>query len=169
MDSDALAHEAILKGAPIFNEIQNLFNGRAVLDESGISRKWLADIIFSDKEIKKKIEVLIHPYVFSRIAEEVGATDCKVVIVEVPLLYESGFENFCEQVIVVKTSEGKIKERLVKKGFSLSEIARRIQSQLSGEEKIHRAHYVIDNSEGLEKTRQEVARVWKAITNIKRS
>jgi len=161
IDSDRLAHEALLKGSPVYTRIADIFGKSVEEDQSGINRKWLAGVIFTDGAKRKKVESIIHPYVFSRIEEEIQAASQKVVVVEVPLLFETGFERFCDDVLVVTADEEVVKQRLKQKGFNEREINERVKAQMPVEEKMKKANAIIDNSKDFKSTRKRVEEIYR--------
>jgi len=162
VDSDKLAHEALLKESPVNEKVVDLFK-EARTAGGEVDRKKIAEIIFQEPERRKKLEAIIHPYVFERIAEEVGEAEEEIVILEIPLLFETGFEPFCHKTLLVKANPDVVAKRLEEKGFSHKEVLARRKAQMSEEEKLKRADIVIDNSGTFQKTREEVEKIWKKI------
>lgn len=165
VDADQLAHEALAKDSPVFGEFEKMFQNKLVIKDSGIDRKWLAAVVFNDEQTRKRVEAFVHPYVFSRIAEEINGTDQPATVVEVPLLYESGFDRLCDHVVAVKATPEQIRSRLSQKGFSPEEVKKRQQAQMPLVSKLEKADFVVDNSGDFEKTKKEVERIWKKITH----
>jgi dephospho-CoA kinase len=98
--------------------------------------------------------------------EEIVEAEEKIVVVDVPLLYESGYNRFCDPIIVVKADEAVTTQRLKEKGFSLEEIKARRKAQWPLEEKIKKADWVIDNSGKFHQTRREVESLWKKLHTV---
>ncbi|MBN1689354.1 MAG: dephospho-CoA kinase [Candidatus Omnitrophica bacterium] len=164
VDADLLAHEVFEKGNPLYSVIQAKFSEAF---QEGFNRKKLAEIVFSDELRRKELEAVIHPYVFKRIEEEMTKAKTKVVAVEVPLLFESGFHDCCCFTVVVKASQSVIQQRLEEKGFALEDMRVRTQAQMSLEEKCRKADFVIDNSKSIEETRSEVEiKVWEKLHSL---
>jgi len=126
-------------------------------------------VVFRNSKKRRALEGLIHPYVFDRIREELVRARAKIVVAEIPLLFESGFHRLCDCRVVVRAPRSKVIDRLLGKGFGRQEIQERWRAQWPLGEKIRRAEFVIDNSDGLRKTRREAARVWKEIEKRERS
>ena len=85
-----------------------------------------------------------------------------LVVVDVPLLYESGLETMFEQIMVVYVPVDLQLRRLMERdGLTQEQAEARIASQLSIEEKRHRADYVIDNGGTLEATERQVDTFWQ--------
>ena len=160
VDADKLAHEALMPGSSVYEKIRQEFKD-AVIGQEGIDLKKLAGIVFRDPERKKKLEAIIHPYVFNRILEEINDSEDAAVVVEVPLLFETGYNQFCQHVVVVSAPEPLTTQRLLEKGFSEEEIVARRKAQMPLEEKQSRADIVINNSGTFQQTRRVVEEIWK--------
>ena len=159
VNADTLAHEALFKDSPVYAEIKKIFD--VPEDKLGLDRKRIAEIIFRDPVRRKQLEAIVHPFVWARMVEEATDAESRVVVLEVPLLFESGFDKFCDFVVTVSASQQEAVKRLLEKGFSVSEIEARTNAQLPLEEKIRRSKYKIENSGTLDATRREVEKVWK--------
>jgi dephospho-CoA kinase len=166
IDADQLAHEALEAGNEAYNKIAALFKEACSADGARMDRKKLAKLIFSDAKKRKQLEEIIHPYVLDRIIEEVSDAEEPVVIIEVPLLFEAGFDALCDQSIVVIAKYEVINKRLIEKGFTLEEIEKRNKAQMPLEEKMKRANYQIENSGSLDSTRREVEKVWNGLRPV---
>lgn len=157
--TDRLAHEVFKKGNPLYPGIRSLFPEL----KGSLSRTKIARIVFGDSRKRRALESLIHPYVFDRIGEEIGRRRERAVILEIPLLFESGFDQECDRTVVVLAPERRVFERLLRKGFRRAEVEARWRAQMPLREKIRRADYLIDNSNGREVTRRQVVQIWRKI------
>lgn len=165
VDADALAHEALLPGSEVYAKITAEFP--EVTGANGeIDRAKLAGEIFGQAGKRKKLEAIIHPYVFQRIASEVSDADEKIAVVEVPLLFETGFDQYCAEVVVVAAEEKQVIERLSEKGFNRKDIEARLKAQMPLNQKKDKASFVVDNSKGFEETKKQVEKIWKKIHSI---
>ena len=160
VDADQLAHEALEPASPVFQAVQNEFPGAVSADGAGFNRKMLASLIFNDAVNRSRLEAIIHPYVFHRMEEEIKKAPEALVILEIPLLFETGYHLQCDKTIFVEAAPDTIAGRLKKKGFSQQEIQQRIAAQMSAGEKKERADFAICNNETIEKTREEVRRIF---------
>ena len=163
IDADSLAREAVESGTAALQEIARTF-GSAVIDDQGrLDRKKMAEIVFNDAGKRKQLEGIIHPRVRLLLEEKLAAArragDC-LVLVEVPLLYETNFQRFVDKVIVVRVSEQQQLMRLRQRdGLSLAEAKRRIAAQMPLEEKAALADYVIDNDGTLAETEKQARQI----------
>ena len=163
VDADRLAHEALEPASPVFQTIKNDFPDSLNSDGTAVQRPKLGAIVFADPERRRKLEALIHPYVFSRMTEEIVRTQAPLVILEVPLLFETGYDVQCAKTIFVEAAEQTIAERLRAKGFTSLEIQQRNAAQMSAAEKRKKADFIILNNATIDQTREEVQRVLNAL------
>lgn len=166
LSADAIAHEVLIPGGPHFKEVAALFPEALAAKSGALDRKKIAEIVFREPDRRKTLEAVAHPYVFQRFLDEINEAEEKVILLDVPLLFETGFNRFCDQTIVVKASEAVIQRRLLEKGFTEKEIKQRQNAQMSLEEKLKRANGVIDNSGTLEETKREVDQAWKRLHTL---
>lgn len=159
LSADRLAHEVFRKDHPLYGRLRKLFNGL----KGGLTRSKIAEIVFRNPGKRKALESLIHPYVFRRIQEEVGKTRKRMVVIEVPLLFESGFDRGVDSTIVVKSNRNRVFARLARKGCGREEVRNRWSAQMPLEAKIRRADYWINNSNGRAATRRQVIGIWKKL------
>jgi len=162
--------DRLLKTKKIKQEIVRIF-GKEYLDENGqVNRKKLANLIFSSEKERKKLNALIHPLVFERIEKKLDTYRKKgkmIVVVEVPLLFETRSENRFDVIITVASPYEAIRERLRNK-YTSEEIRMRMNSQMPLDKKIALSDYVIDNSKSISETTDVVKNVLDDIIRRKK-
>ncbi len=168
--ADELARKAVQPGSSGLNEIGRIF-GNHVLDREGrLDREAMAAIVFRDPSARKRLESIIHPFVASekeRIIRELEALGHSMVLVDVPLLYESGWEESFDLIVVAYVPRQLQACRLVQRDkLSLDQAEARLAAQMDIEEKKKRADLVIDNSGDLEHTCRQVAAVLKELEAV---
>ncbi len=163
IDADHLAHEALWKGSEVYKKISELFPGAEKPGAKELDRKVIAGIVFQDVKKLKALEKLVHPYVRARIQEEIEGSQEKVVVLEVPLLFESGVDKFCDVTVAVSAPLIEIQKRLKEKGFSPAEMKARLKVQMSLKEKIKRADFVVRNTKTLKETKKQVGKLWQEL------
>lgn len=166
IDADKLAHEALRQDSPVFAQVAALFKDAVKKATKEIDRKVIAEIVFKDTAKRKRLEAVIHPYVFSRIVEEAADSLPTVVVIEVPLLFETGFDQFCHFTVVVKAPDAAVNGRLLKKNFTLCDVQARRKAQWPLADKEKRATYIIDNSQTFQKTKREVQKIWHELLPV---
>lgn len=164
IEADHLAHEALLEGSPVYSEIVKIFPEAA--GPSGLDRKKIAKVVFRDAQKRKALEARVHPFVYQRMGEEAALAEEKVILFEVPLLFESGFEDFWDFSVTVSAPEELRRARLLEKGFPEEEIDARFAAQFSQEEKEKRSDFIVNNSGVLDQTRREVKKIWEKIQPV---
>ena len=158
VDADIIAREVVQKNRPAWLEIVRAF-GRSILLPGGeINRFLLGEIIFNDPAQKQVLNRIVHPEVIAetatRLAEIEKNQPGAVVILEVPLLIESGMDTGLSDIIVVYVPEPVQIQRLIARdALTQVQAQARIRSQMPIEEKKRRATIVIDNSGSREDTR----------------
>ncbi len=170
IESDALAREVVRKGEPAWREIVEHF-GPSVLDEEGeINRAELARIVFSNAEERAFLNRVTHPRIFQLMFERLRAWEEReggggVAVLDIPLLVEVKAGDMFDFTLVVDAPPELQAQRLVSdRGSSVEEAWSRIRSQVSREERLSCADFVIRNEGGLDGLRREVDRAWEVIT-----
>jgi dephospho-CoA kinase len=155
LDADAVVHD-LFKDENVLTEIQTRFP--AVFSSEGLNRKALADIIFYDKEAKLDLEHMLHPKVYQHLKNEIEKHSNEAwVVVDIPLLYETGGQSMCDLVMVVYVNEDTQRQRLMARNqLSLESANQRIASQMPLKDKVNQADIVIDNSGSIQKTLERV-------------
>jgi dephospho-CoA kinase len=161
VDADRAAHEVVLPGTKAWNEIVRIF-GKEILQKSGeIDRERLGRIIFNDSAMRSILEEVVHPEVVHSMDEQIrsiksGFPDA-VVILDVPLLIETGMHKGVGEVIVVYCPEDmQITRLMVRDNISREDALAKVRSQISIEEKRRYATLLIDNSTSKDYTRIKV-------------
>jgi len=164
LDSDRVV-ELLLKEAGVIEKVRKLLGSDVVAAGGVLDKKAVAAKIFHDPGLKKGLEGIIHPLVFERVNDFIGRIKDKnrIVIVEVPLLFEGNYQEDFSKVITVYAPEEAAIERLENSGVTREEALLRLRSQLPIEEKKARADYLIDNSASKEETLTQVAEVYRLL------
>lgn len=164
IDADALAREVVEPGQPALAEIVQSFGGDILLPDGRLNRSKLASVIFGDAAARARLNAITHPPIRQRITEAAAARAGRpgVLVLDIPLLYESDRTGDVEKVIVVWVDEATQLRRLIERDRLTAEQARqRIAAQMPLEEKRRRADHVIDNSGSPESTRRQVEAIYR--------
>lgn len=163
IDADEIAHEAIKPKSAAWKMIFERYGKAILLPDDIVDRKALARIVFQDQVERKFLESVIHPHVKEEIEHRIARLareNHPFVIVEVPLLFEAGWQTRFDAVVVVRCDEEQEIERCRDKfGFDREETILRLRAQYPLERKINSADRVIDNDGTLEETRVQVTRL----------
>lgn len=160
---DELAREVVKPGAPALEEIRRVFGDQFVNESGGLNRELMARVVFNDGEKRRVLESITHPRIANEKAtrtRQLQQQGCRMIVEDVPLLYEIAYERWCDYVIVVYVARAIQERRLMERDNMTQKEARsRLDAQMSIEDKKLRADYVIDNTGGLEETRNQVRAV----------
>jgi dephospho-CoA kinase len=157
IDCDRLVSEVYSRGHAVGKQVFRLFGKKSA------QRSEIARVVFRNPKKKAQLEKLIHPYVFRRIQEKLHRLGHGCVVVEMPLLFEVGFERYADTVVFVEAKRSVILKRLRKKGIRPAEVRRRWKAQWPGKAKRDRADFVIDNSDGLSALHKAVESLWRLL------
>lgn len=160
VDADAIAHELLSEDGEIKEKIQKTF-GQKVMDSTDVNRRKLAAEVFSDREKLDKLCGIMHPKILERIKREISEARGDVVVVDAPLLFESGLASEMDLVIVVAASQETRIKRAVSRGVPEMTARSIMEKQMSQEEKIKKADHVIINEDEIEKIKEGVKKVWQ--------
>ncbi len=167
IDADEIVRDIVKEGTPVWQEIVELF-GRDVLKPNGsIDRIKLGALVFRDEEKRRALENIIHPRVYTVIEDRIKEIQRNeadaIVVLDIPLLIETGYHKKVNKVVLVYVDRRIQLERLIERGLSESEAEERINAQIPMEEKKAYADYIIDGSSRIEYLKSEVRRICNEI------
>lgn len=171
IDADSISRKVVEPGLPAWKDIVNYFGEEILNPDKTINRQKLGDIIFNNSEKRERLNQITHP----RIGEE-GKNELEriktidadaIVIMDIPLLIEKGGQKVTDILVVVYvTLEVQIQRLMIRDKINLETAKQRISSQLSLDEKIKYADYIIDNGGPLQKTEKEVERIYNKLIKL---
>jgi dephospho-CoA kinase len=148
IDSDAIVHDLWEKDQEMIQDIRNVFG----FDDDTDVRSRLRDMVFSDETARNRLNAIVHPKVFKAIEARLGdLKDRPVVFIDVPLLFESGYDRHVDMTVLVDIRPEIQKERLMTRdGIGAEEADRRIGAQMPMTEKRLLADVRITNNEDIQ-------------------
>lgn len=160
VDADLIARQVVEPGTSGLATIVNEFGEELLLPDGTLNRKLLGQVVFNDSVKRHRLDTIldndIRREIKSAIAEAV-AQNSELVIVDIPLLFEAGYEAFVDQIMVVSLPPDLQVERLMKRNqLTKIEAEKRIASQMAISSKVVKADFVIDNSGTVEQTYQQI-------------
>ncbi|MCI5775395.1 MAG: dephospho-CoA kinase [Aerococcus sp.] len=165
IDADQIVYDLEHKGEQGLQAIVDTFGAQYLDSDGELDRRKFGAKVFADSKALEQLNTILRPLIRQRILDaiqDVKATDAILAILDVPLLYEGGYDAICDDVVVVAVDEAQQKARLkARNQLSDEEAIQRIHSQLSLNEKVRRADFVIDNSQSLAHTEQQVEELLK--------
>jgi dephospho-CoA kinase len=146
-DSDAEAKHCYYI-PQVKEKVIHLLGAEAYSSNGKIDRNYIANLIFGNQELLQKINAIIHPAVKKRMQSFELQHHNKLIVKESALLFEAQLENTVDKIVVVTAPlDLRIKRSVQRDGVSRKQVEDRIAKQVSQEEKIKKADFVIDNSE----------------------
>jgi dephospho-CoA kinase len=165
LDADDAAREAVKPGQPAWENLKRSFGPEFFQENGALDRGKMARLAFSDAEARQTLNAILHPEIIRIIKErlqQLKEKGVKLVIVEVPLLFETGLQDGYDRIIVVYADPAQQMHRLEGRDErDAAEIAGILAAQWPLEKKRQLAHYVIDNRGSLEDTKKQVKNVWR--------
>ena len=147
IDADAITRELQEPGTEVFEAMVDRFGPGIVAADGTLDRPAVADIVFNDAEALADLNAIVHPAVGAEIARRLEAevaTD-HVVILDVPLLVESGRDDLVGLIVVDTDPDIAVGRLVEQRGFREEDARARICRQASREERVARADFVINN------------------------
>jgi dephospho-CoA kinase len=160
INADLLYHQLLDKNKELKEAIKKEFK---TLDRSRLRK-----IVFNDKLKLRKLNKITHPIILRTINEKLKRLDVlknKVdIVIEAPLLFETGLDAKVEKIIVVKCDEKLQIDRAIEGGkYTKEEVISIIQYQIPIKEKLEKADYIIDNSGSIEETEKQIIKILNSI------
>ena len=160
IDADLIARQVVAKRSSGLKQIVAKF-GKEILTASGeLDRKKLGKLVFSNKDLLQALTDITGPLIRAEILREIEAAkkaQVKLVVLDIPLLFETGYQTLCDKVMVVTIPSEVQLERVMKRdNLSAAEARKRIANQLPASKRNELADVLIDNSKSVAETYQQV-------------
>ena len=164
---DKIAHEVVLPGRPAFKKIVAHFGPDVILGDGSLNRARLREHITANPKSKNTIESIVQPEILKsmhRLIGEYESLEKSFVVIEIPLLFELGMETMFDTSILVCVSSAQQIERLMQRDNVTQESAQSlIKIQMPQEEKLRKAKYIIENTEGIDLMYKNTEIIFKKI------
>jgi dephospho-CoA kinase len=157
IDADAITRDLLAPGNKCLKKVAKILPG-VILNSSTINRSELAKIVFNNPRELQKLTDILYPEALKVVKSQLSQYKNELFIVlDVPLLFESGWDKITDTTIVVKAKRSQQIERAQKRlGITRSDAMRRLKNQMPLKEKCDMADIIIDNSRALMQTRKQV-------------
>lgn len=166
IDADRIAHE-VLDLPEVKLRLMQTFGEKILSPNLQIDRRALARAAFSSGEATEKLNGIVHPQTFALMLDRAKRAEdegCEHVVFDVPLLFESGFNKYCDKVIsVIADDELRYSRIMLRDGLTREEAALRIEKQMPQAQKAALSDAVIVNNESMEALSAEIAEALCAI------
>lgn len=171
VDADIIARQVVEPGRPAYKKIVEHFgklSDQLLLEDGNLNREVLGRLVFGHEEERQFLNKTVHPAVRKEMLFQViklWLQGAKVVVFDVPLLFESHLDVFCGETLVVACSDSLQLERLLKRNTELTkdDAEKRIASQMNMDRKRELADHVIENDGDLKQLQQKIESVIEAV------
>ena len=164
IDADALSRELTATGGAALPAIRARF-GDAVFEGDALNRRALGALVFADENARRALDAIVHPLVYAGMdtrMDGLAAQGEKAVILEIPLLFETGYDVQVDEIWLTVLPHGEQLRRLMARDcLTVAEAAARMDSQWPQERKESRAQVRIDTSAPLEQVAGQVRAAWQ--------
>lgn len=166
--ADEIAHDLMKPGTECYEKLLRVLPAEVYQeDNENIDRKVLAKELFSSEELREKVNKIVHPavkqFILEEIAEQKRMETLEYVVIEAALLIEDHYDEICDELWYIYTSEESRKKRLMEtRGYSQEKVEQIFKSQLSEEVYRQKCQVVIDNNGTREETFYQIAQIMKS-------
>ena len=173
IDADLTSREVVQPGTEGLKAVVKHFGPEVLIADGTLNRKALGAIIFANEKEREILNSILHPFIIKRQDELLNELEQQdpdgIGIVDAALMIESGgYQRFDKLVVVHCRPEVQLERLMLRDGLSRNEAQRRIDSQMSQEEKQQYADYLIDSSDGFEPTRLRTKQVYEELLKLTR-
>ncbi|MBD7966986.1 dephospho-CoA kinase [Paenibacillus gallinarum] len=166
IDADQIAREVMLPGHPVLAAVAKQFGQVVLLEDGSLNRKKLGELVFNHPDQLQALNQITHPAIRQEMRDRKHKFEVqfpgRLIVSDIPLLYESGLEDGYEQIMLVYVPRKIQLERLMKRdGLDKDQAIRRLEAQMDIEEKKQKADIIIDNSGDFEDTKKQILAFWR--------
>lgn len=164
IDADAVARRVVEKGQPALAEIEEEYGKQVIAPDGTLSRSALAKIVFCDEKALHKLNQITHKYIIEEIKQEIAAASEETVVIDAPLLIESGLNAICHSVVCVTAEkETRIARIMARDGLSREMAENRIASQKEDGFYREMSDFEIRNNGDETQLKNEVAKIIQGV------
>ena len=160
VDADEISRALTAPGGTALPAIRAAF-GNQVFDGDELNRRALSDVIFSSPEARKRLNDILHPLIFSEMRRQMDSHEGPVVL-DVPLLFETGMEDWCDEIwCAYVTQKEQIRRLRKREGLTVRQALMRIHSQMPTMEKRRKADHVIRTEGTKQESAEKALALWR--------
>lgn len=166
VDADGISRSLTAPGGEALPAIRDQFGDEVFLPDGTLDRAALGRIVFDSAPHRRALEGILHPLIQNRMWAEIeaaGQRGDKVVVLDVPLLFETGMDVLCDETWAVTAEAETQLARVMARGLTLEEAQARIASQMSAEERNGRVNRVIHTDRSADRTQAELTSLYQQL------
>lgn len=162
VDADQIAHELSEPNGALYEAYQNHWGKQVLLADGTLNRRKVGQLAFANYQEKNWLNHTAHPVIKEAIERKLSAIKSGVIILDVPLLFEAGWDKITDgNCVVFVIREIQLQRLIARNGYTRQEALNRINAQMPLNEKKRRADWLIDNSGSLEETYRQADTLWQ--------
>ncbi len=160
IDADLIAHQLVEPGEPALDLLVQHFGSEILSLDGHLHRARLREIVFTDRDKKKELELILHPLIYQKMQAEYDKQHSPYCIFSIPLLIETNMTAFVDRILVIDCPlEIQISRVRQRDDISRERILSIINSQVSHQTRIEYANDVIDNSKSTKQLAEQVKKL----------
>lgn len=166
VDADEISRSLTAQGGEALPAIRERFGDGVFSEDGTLDRAELGRIVFESAPHRRLLEGIIHPLVQRRTLAEIekaGLRGDRVVVLDVPLLFETGMDVLCDETWAVTAGAESQLIRVMSRGLTAEQAQARIDSQMSADERSARATRIINTDRPIERTRAELTSLYQQL------
>lgn len=166
VDADEISRSLTAQGGEALPAIREKFGDGVFSEDGTLDRAELGRIVFESAPHRRLLEGIIHPLVQRRTLAEIekaGLRGDRVVVLDVPLLFETGMDVLCDETWAVTAGAETQLIRVMSRGLTAEQAQARIDSQMSADERSARATRIINTDRPIERTRAELTSLYQQL------
>lgn len=161
VQADEVGYLLMQPGTEVYRRIVDQFSSAVLKDNSQeLDRQVLADLVYTDARLKKKLEQIVHPAVKEYIKKDIlkeRKAETEIYVIEAALLLEDHYQEICDEIWYIYAEEEVRRERLrQERGYTNERINQIFAQQLSEEEFSEACDFEVDNRGTLEETQKQI-------------
>ena len=165
LDADDTAREIVARDSPALQDVIAAFGAEILQIDGTLDRAKMGALVFAEPDKRELLNSILHPYIIAqqdqRLREWEKDNPDGIAIVDAALMIESGgYKRFDKLIVVHCRPEVQLQRVMARNNLSLAEAEKRIGAQMSQEDKMKFADYLIDTSDGFEAARKRTGEVY---------
>ncbi len=162
INCDLIAREVTAPGSEGLSQIAQTFGAQYLLPDGSLNRKMLGNLVFGDASALQKLNQITHPRIEKRVQELIDTADKDLILLDAPVLLETGLKNFVSHIILVTSTHNKERIKL-RDCLSETEATKRLNAQRSDAYFRNYADIVIENDGSVEELRAKTVQLYHAL------
>ena len=173
IDADTTAREVVQPGTAGLDSIVEAFGSEVLREDGTLDRTILGAIVFSNEKKRQLLNSILHPFIIAAQDDQLrlwqDETPGGIAVIDAALMIESGgYRRFDKLIVVHCRPETQLDRLVLRDGLSPDEAVSRIAAQMSQEEKIKYADFLIDTSEGFASTREQTEAIFRRLKELEK-